>query len=68
MYEKWGLPNVGGVNDQPYGILERSSMLLNLYRAALAYYNASDKVAFTKNNPAAWNAVAEIWRINGEPI
>jgi len=70
MYDRWGLPNAGGVNDQPYGVLERSSILLNVSRAfsGMASAKAGTLTEWATSNPGAWRAIEAVYQINGEPF
>jgi len=62
--ERWGaLPEVGGVLDQPAGLLERMSLFLNVYNVHKSYYNATNSVEWTKRNPEAWRLVAKVQRM-----
>jgi hypothetical protein len=68
LYDKWGLPNAGGVDDQPYGLMRKCSVMLNVFNSCHAYYNSSDKTSFVKHNPGAFEIVTAMWKENGEPF
>ncbi len=55
------LPLVGGILDQPAGLVKRMRSYLNIYNALTAWKNHRQgaEADFVKNNPAAWRIVKE---------
>lgn len=60
----WGaLPRAGGLEDQPYGFIERATMLLNVYDAfrGLRHVEAGGLVAWSQRAPGAWEVICWVW-------
>jgi hypothetical protein len=63
MCERWGtLPEAGGVLDQPYGLLQKMSYALNIYRAIQSEHHRGDisLVEWSKRNPDAYRTVVRM--------
>jgi hypothetical protein len=61
--ERWNaLPEVGGILDQPVGLLEKMSAAVNVYNALLSEKNRGELTLtqWSKANPQAWQVLASV--------
>jgi hypothetical protein len=60
----WGcLPEAGGLQDQPAGLITRMNVCLNVYDAMRASIKAKDKVTWAKENPEAYEIMQDVIRM-----
>jgi hypothetical protein len=54
------LPEAGGLNDQPAGLLDRLTILGNVYTAFKSLHTTNDIVTFAKNSPDMMKIVSTV--------
>ncbi len=67
--KQWNcLPEMGGLMDQPAGMIEKMTRLLNIYRAHLAWKMTlnNEKGSFAKRHPDYWEIYNEVRRMRKE--
>ncbi len=59
---RWGSPYGGGWMEWPAGLIDRVTIAENIYQACASYKNApaGRSVAWTQQNPQAWQIVSAI--------
>lgn len=67
--KKWGLPNGGGRNDQPFGYIRRLTIMNNVYEACSQYRMAAGRLAeWSRTNPDAAHIVSTVLEMRIEAI
>ena len=64
--QSWqALPEAGGLNDQPAGLLERMGASLRVFDAMRAYADCppGHEGEFSKRNPRAWEIVLSVMEL-----
>lgn len=64
--KRWNaLPEAGGLMDQPAGLMEKLSVLDNVYSTMQAWARAKNQGEWSTRNPEGWGLVVKILKLRG---
>jgi len=65
--QRWrALPKSGGLDNQPAGLVQRMSVLANVYDAVSLWRRESNWARWSQENPAAWRIVQMVIELRKE--